>query len=150
MKLKDSRRSKVETMEKNERKIRLSKQHTKVSAELKPGSPLPDEADLVSLDEKGQERVTEKLSIPIPVQPLQRPTGVMAYAGQRVRLLLRDGSIIVGFLQKRIFNFIHLLNIQEIGKDFKITADWIDIEIGTIARIYPATAQAETISRPQG
>ena len=41
------------------------------------------------------ERVTEKLSISVPTQPLQRPTGVLAYTGQRVRLYLRDGSVIV-------------------------------------------------------
>lgn len=137
-------------MEENKRKIRLSKQHTKQSSESKSGTPLADEGGLPSQDEKGQERVTEKLSIPIPVQPLQRPTGVLAYVGQRVRLLLRDGTIVVGFLQKRNFNFIHLLNVEETGRDFKLTADWVDIELGTIARVYPATAQAEQISRPQG
>lgn len=97
-----------------------------------------------------RERIAEKLSISVPVQPLQRPTGVMSYVGQRVRLLLRDGTVVLGFLQKRIFNFIHLLNIEETGKDFKVIADWIDIEIGTIARVYPATAQAVPLTRPQG
>ena len=94
-----------------------------------------------------QERVTEKLSISVPTQPLQRPTGVLAYAGQRVRLLLRDGSVIVGFLQKRLWNYIHLLNIEETARDSKLTADWCDVELGTIARVYPATAKVEQISK---
>lgn len=134
-------------MEENKRKIRLSKQHTKGSKELEPGTPILDEVDSASLDQPEQERVTEKLSISVPVQPLQRPTGVMAYAGQRVRLLLRDGTVVIGFLQKRIWNYAHLLNVEETGKDFKITADWCDVDLGTIARIYPATAQAGPISK---
>lgn len=135
------------------KKIKLSKQLTKDSTELKSDTMKTDKrdkTDLLSQDEQRQERVTEKLSISVPVQPLQRPTGVMAYAGQRVRLLLRDGTVVIGFLQKRIWNYAHLLNVEETGKDFKVTADWCDVDLGTIARIYPATAQAGPISRPQG
>ncbi len=95
----------------------------------------------------GQERVTEKLSIGVPTQPLLRPTGLTTYLGQRVRLLLRDGSVIIGFLQKRLWNYVHLLNVEETGKDFKLTADWCDVELGTIARVYPATAKVEQVQR---
>lgn len=95
----------------------------------------------------GQERIAEKLSISVPTQPLLRPNGIMSYTGQRVRLLLRDGSVIVGTLQKRLWNYIHILNIEESGKDFRLTADWCDVDLGTIARVYPATAKAEPVSK---
>jgi len=95
-----------------------------------------------------QERVTEKLSISVPVQPLLRPTGLMTNIGQRVRLLLRDGTVVVGFLQKRLWNYVHLLNVEEIGRDFKLTADWCDVELSSIARVYPATAKAQQVQRP--
>jgi len=112
--------------------------------ELKPkGKPTQDETD-----NPGQERITEKLSISVPTQPLQRPTGVLSYIGQRVRLLLRDGTVIIGFLQKRRWNYAHLLNVEETGRDFKLTADWCDVELGTIARVYPATAQVVQNSKP--
>jgi hypothetical protein len=94
------------------------------------------------------ERISEKLSIPIPVQPLLRPNGLMSYIGQRVRLLLRDGNVMVGLLQKRLWNFVHLLDVEETGRDFRLTADWCDVDLGTIARVYPATAKVEQISKP--
>jgi hypothetical protein len=96
----------------------------------------------------GQKKVAEKLSISVPSQPLQRPTGIMNYFGQRVRLLLRDGTVVVGLLQKRLWNYVHLLNVEETGKDYKLTSDWCDIELSTIARVYPATAKVEVISKP--
>jgi len=117
----------------------------------KTAEPIPEMEELNSFEsEQEHRRIAEKLSISVPTQPLQRPTGIMNYFGQRVRLLLRDGSVIIGFLQKRLWNYVHLLNIEETGKDFRLTADWCDVELGTIARVYPATAQAEPISRPQG
>ena len=93
------------------------------------------------------DRISEKLSVSVPVQPLQRPTGILAYTGQRVRLLLRDGSVVVGFLQKRLWNYVHLLNVEETGRDYKLTSDWCDIEIGTISRVYPASARVEPIQK---
>lgn len=95
----------------------------------------------------GQERISEKLSISVPTQPLLRPTGILAYMGQRVRLLLRDGTIIVGFLQKRLWNYVHLLNVEEITRQERLTWDWCDVELGSIARVYPATAKVEQVQR---
>ena len=108
---------------------------------------MSEEIDLLSQDDQEQQRIAEGISIGVPTQPLLRPTGIMNYFGQRVRLFLRDGTVIIGFLQKRLWNYIHLLNIEETGRDFKLTADWCDIEIGTIARVYPASAKVEQISR---
>jgi hypothetical protein len=95
----------------------------------------------------GQERVAEKLSISVPSQPLQRPTGIMNYFGQRVRLLLRDGSVVVGVLQKRLWNYVHLVDVEESGRGFTLRADWCDVELSTIARVYPATAKVEVVSK---
>jgi hypothetical protein len=115
---------------------------------LKPKTSVtPISEEDISLLEDAWDRIAEKLSISVPVQPLLRPTGLLSYIGQRVRLLLKDGSVIVGFLQKRLWNYIHLLNIEETGKDFKLTADWCDVELGNIARVYPANAKAEQSSR---
>ncbi len=104
-------------------------------------------SDQTQINPTEQERVTEKLSISVPTQPLLRPSGIMNYLGQRVRLMLRDGTVVVGLLQRRLWNFVHLVNIEETGKDFRLTADWCDIDLGSIARVYPATAKAEQISR---
>ncbi|MGO9378497.1 MAG: hypothetical protein ACLP29_08075 [Dissulfurispiraceae bacterium] len=113
---------------------------------IKPKLSLPPVGgeDTDSVEEAG-DRITEKLSIAVPTQPLLRPTGLMTNIGQRVRLLLRDGTVVVGFLQKRQWNYVHLLNVEEIGRDFKLTAGWCDVEIGSIARVYPATAKVEQI-----
>ncbi|MGA2227656.1 MAG: hypothetical protein ABSH41_24745, partial [Syntrophobacteraceae bacterium] len=92
-------------------------------------------------------RITEKLSISVPVQPLLRPTGLGSFFGKCVRLLLRDGSVVTGFLQKRLFNYIHLLNIVEIGAGYKLTANWCAIDLGSIARVYPADAKVEQVSK---
>lgn len=114
--------------------------------ELKPknNSTTPDQEETAP---GKQERVTEKLSISVPVQPLQRPTGIMSYIGQRVRLLLRDGTIVVGFLQKRLWNYVHLLNVEEITREERLTWDWCDVELGSIARVYPAAAKVEQVQR---
>ena len=112
--------------------------------EPKNNSTTPDQ---VEISPSKQERIAEGLSIGVPTQPLLRPTGVLTYIGQRVRLLLRDGTVIVGFLQKRLWNYVHLLNVEETGRDFKVTADWCDVDLGTIARVYPAIARVEQISR---
>lgn len=132
------------------KKIKLSKQQAKDSTELKSDALKTDKTDetyLLSQDEPEQEQIQEKLSISVPVQPLLRPTGLMTNIGQRVRILLRDGSVIVGFLQKRLWNYVHLLNVEETGRDFRLTADWCDIDIGSIARVYPAAAKVEQISK---
>ncbi len=114
--------------------------------EIKPknNSTTPDQ---VEDSPSKRERIAEGLSIGVPTQPLLRPTGLITYLGQRVRLLLRDGSVIVGFLQKRHWNYVHLLNIEETGRDSRLTADWCDVELGTIARVYPATAKVEQVQR---
>ena len=105
------------------------------------------EAKYSGPDKVAGDRIAEKLSISVPVQPLLRPTGLGAFFSKRVRLLLKDGSIVTGFLQKRLFDFLHLLNIVEIGASYKLTADWCAIDIDSVSRIYPANAQVEQISK---
>jgi hypothetical protein len=94
-----------------------------------------------------EDRITEKLSIGMPTQSRLHPPSLTSYAGQRIRLLLRDGSVIIGLMQKRLWNYAHLSNVEEIGKDYRLAADWCDIELGTIARVYPANAKVEKISK---
>jgi hypothetical protein len=89
--------------------------------------------DPTEINPSEQEKVAEKLSISVPSQPLQRPTGIMNYFGQRVRLLLRDGSVIVGVLQKRLWNYVHMVDVEESGRGFTLRADWCDVELSTIA-----------------
>ena len=103
--------------------------------------------DEVEINPSGYERVTEKLSIAVPTQLLLKPTGLTIYIGQRLRILLRDGTVIVGTVQRRLFNFLHLVNVEETGRDFALTADWCDVDLGTIARVYPATAKVEPVSK---
>ncbi|MGA3112906.1 MAG: hypothetical protein ABSF90_00580 [Syntrophobacteraceae bacterium] len=136
----------MEQDKQDKQKIRLSKLHSNSGMEMKPVTPKTDEIDLLSQDE--QEHVTEKLSISVPTQPLLRPTGLLAYIGQRVRLLLRDGTVVIGFLQKRQWNYVHLLNVEEITREERLTWDWCDVELGSIARVYPATAKAQQVQRP--
>src|SRR5208283_3077698 len=106
-----------------------------------------DKPDQVETTLSKQERIAEKLSISVPVQPLLRPTGLLAYIGQRVRLLLRDGTVVIGFLQKRQWNYVHLLNVEEITREERLTWDWCDVELSSIARVYPATAKVQQVQR---
>ena len=96
----------------------------------------------------GQERIAEKLSISVPTQPLLRPTGLGPYFGKQVRLLLKDGNVIKGFLQGRRWNYLNVLNIEETGKDEKLTADWCGVGVDGVARVYPGNAKVEKISKP--
>lgn len=114
--------------------------------EIKP-KPTGDKPDQVEATLSKQERIAEKLSISVPVQPLLRPTGLLAYIGQRVRLLLRDGTVVIGFLQKRQWNYVHLLNVEEITREERLTWDWCDVELSSIARVYPATAKVQQVQR---
>ncbi len=116
---------------------------------LKPKtSTTPVEIDDLSSVEDAQERIAEKLSISVPVQPLLKPTGLGPYFGKWVRILLRDGSTVTGFLQKRVFGFVHLLNIVEVGAGYKLSASWCAIDLGSIARVYPNNANVEEIAKP--
>ncbi len=116
---------------------------------LKPKASVPpvDVEDISLLENKG-DRIAEGLSISVPTQPLLRPTGLGPFFGKWVRILLRDGSIVTGFLQKRLFNFIHLLNITEIGASYKLTSDCCAIDLGSVARVYPANAKVEEFVKP--
>ncbi len=120
----------------------------------KKDQPMKPKTSATSVDvedispvEESQDRIAEKLSISVPTQPLLRPTGLGAFFGKRVRLQLRDGSVVTGFLQKRLFNYLHLLNVEEIGAGYKLTADWCAIDLGSIARVYPGNAKVELVSK---
>lgn len=97
--------------------------------------------------EEPQERIAEERSVSVPTQPLLKPTGLGTFFGKSVLLLLRDGSIVPGLLQKRLFEFLHLLNVVEIGAGYKLTADWCAIDLASVARVYPAEAKIEKISK---
>jgi len=115
---------------------------------MKPKTSVPpvEEEDVSLLEDTG-DRVVEKLSLSVPTQPLLRPTGLGTFFGKWVRILLKDGSIVTGFLQKRLFDFVYLLTIVEIGAGYKLTADWCAIELGSIARAYPADAKVEQVPK---
>jgi hypothetical protein len=114
--------------------------------ELKPRRK-GERPNLELLDYGAEEPIAEKLSIGMPAQPRLHPPSLTSYVGQRIRLLLRDSSVIVGLMQKRLWNYAHLSNVEEIGKDYRLMADWCDVELGTIARVYPADAKVEKISK---
>lgn len=116
---------------------------------LKPKASAPPlEVDDFSSAEDSQDRITEKLSISVPTQPLLRPSGLGRYFNKNVHILLRDGNIMDGFLQSRQWDYLHLLNIVETGKDEKLTADWCGVGVDGVSRIYPANAKVEKISKP--
>jgi hypothetical protein len=113
---------------------------------LKPKSSAPPvEVDDLSSIEDSQERIAEKLSISVPTQPLIRPTGLGTFFGKQVRLLLRDGSVINGLLQKRLFDYLYLLNIVEVGKDYKLSANSCAVDLASVARVYPGNTKVEKI-----
>lgn len=114
---------------------------------IKPKTSVPQAEAEDIVTEEPQERVTEKLSLSVPTQPLLRPTGLGSFFGKWVRLLLRDGSIVIGLLQKRVYDFVHLLNIVEIGSGYKLTAARCAITIASIARVYPADAKIDEIPK---
>ncbi len=116
---------------------------------LKPkSSALPIEVDDINSVEEAGDRIAEKLSISVPTQPLLRPTGLSRYFGKNVRLLLRDGNVMKGFLQGRQWYILNMLNIEETGKGERLTAAWCGVEEDSVSRIYPANVKIEQISKP--
>ncbi|MGO9018136.1 MAG: hypothetical protein ACLQVJ_07260 [Syntrophobacteraceae bacterium] len=117
---------------------------------LKPKTSLPPvEVDDFSTGEDSQERINEKLSISVPPARVPRPNPALAvYVGQRVRLKLKDGSVINGILRGTQWEFLRLDGIEEVEKDCKTTADWELVLADTVAKVYPANAKVKKISKP--
>jgi len=117
---------------------------------IKPKSPqpIPEVEELISFeDQQEQDRVAEKLSISVPTQPLLRPTGLGRYFNKNVRVLLRDGNTTEGFLQGRSWDYLHMLNFVETGKDEKLTGSWCGIALDSVSRIYPGDVKVEKIPK---
>lgn len=92
-----------------------------------------------------QERIQEKLSISVPMPklpPSPKPFW-QRFVGTKVRLLLRDGTEIGGVLKEILWDWIRLENVLEIGKDYRLNADWVMVDASTVSRFYPANAQVE-------
>lgn len=53
-----------------------------------------------------------------------------------------------GFLQGRQWDYLHMLNIEETGKEDRLTADWCGVEADSVSRIYPGNVKVEKISKP--
>jgi hypothetical protein len=88
-----------------------------------------------------QERINEKFTIRVPSPKLPKPNrAIMQYIGKRVRILLKDGNILVGTPVRQQLDYIRLTNIDEISNGMIIKADWITIHPDSILRIYPANA----------
>jgi hypothetical protein len=83
----------------------------------------------------------------VPTQPLLRPTGLSRYFNQRVKILFRDGNTTDGFLQGRSWDYLHLLNFVETGKDEKLTGSWCGVALDSVSRIYPGDVRVERISK---
>jgi hypothetical protein len=100
-----------------------------------------DEIDFID----PQERVLEGLSISVPTRPLPKLAQPFwgRYIGQRVLLLLRDGAELVGTLRGVQWDFVRLENILEVGRNKRVTADWVVLDSSSVARFYPANAQIE-------
>ncbi len=128
--------------------IRPSKQKTEDTIRMQPATPKGD--NLEFSDKQEQDRIKENLSYSVPVPPLP-PAPKLAlgrYVGKSVRLQLRDGSVLIGDLDLQRWDFLYLSNVEEIGKDYRLTADWCALDGDTVVRIYPATAKVEKISKP--
>lgn len=92
-----------------------------------------------------QERIQEKLSIPIPVAPLPKRAKPFwqRYLGTRVLLRLKNGIEISGILKEILWDWIRLENVLEVGKDHRVSADWIMVEASSVSRFYPGNAHFE-------
>ncbi len=118
------------------------------AAEPVPVEPISEVEDLNSFeDQNEQERVTEGLSISVPTQPLLRPTGLGKYFNKNVRVLFRDGNTTAGFLQGRSWDYLHILNFVETGKDERLTGSWCGVAVDSVSRIYPGDVKVERISK---
>ena len=113
----------------------------------KASEAIPQAEELDSFEDQ-QERVTEKLSISVPTQPLLRPTGLGRYFNRNVRVLLRDGNTMSGFLQGRSWDYLHMLNFVETGKDERLTGSWCGVALDSVSRIYPGDVKVEKIPKP--
>jgi hypothetical protein len=92
-----------------------------------------------------QERIMEKLSISVPAPkllPTVKPIW-KRYLGWKVRLQLKDGTEIGGVLREILWDWIRLENVLEVGKDYRLNADWVMVDASTVSRFYPANAQVE-------
>jgi hypothetical protein len=117
---------------------------------IKPKAIKISEVDELNFleDEKEQEKIAEGLSIGVPTQPLLRPTGLGRYFGKNVRVLLRDANVMEGFLKGRSWDYLHMLNFVETGKDQRIAGSWCGIALDSVSRVYPSDVQVEKISKP--
>jgi small nuclear ribonucleoprotein (snRNP)-like protein len=125
--------------------IRPSKKKTEDTMKMQPATPESDNMEFS--DKQEQDRVTEKLSYSVPMAPLP-PTPKLAlgkYVGKSVRLRLRDGTVVIGDFDRQQWDFLYLSNVEEIGKDYRLTADWGAVDGDTVVGIYPAIAKAEKI-----
>ncbi len=91
------------------------------------------------------DRIQEKMSVSLPRTNLPKPNPALGnYRGQRVRLLLKDGTVLTGTVDRPQWDFLCLKDIDEIGKEGKLYADWIAVRSDSIARVYPANARMVT------
>lgn len=87
------------------------------------------------------DKIQEKLSISVPRTNLPRPNLALDnYRGQRVRLLLKDGTVLIGTMDKPQWDFLCLRDVEEISKRGKLYADWIAVRSDSVVRVYPANA----------
>lgn len=122
---------------------------TIINVTIKPKSaePVPEMEELDAFEDRNKrDKIAEKLSISVPVQPLQRPTGLSRYIGKNVRILYRDGNVTTGFLQGRSWDYLHILNFTETGKGEKLTGSWCGVSLNSISRVYPADVKVEKVS----
>jgi hypothetical protein len=92
-----------------------------------------------------EDRIQERLCISVPAaKPVPRPKPFWRrYLGAKVLLELKDGIEISGILREILFDWIRLENVLEVGKNHRVSADWIMIDASSVSRFYPGNAHFE-------
>jgi small nuclear ribonucleoprotein (snRNP)-like protein len=94
-----------------------------------------------------EDRIVESLAISVPPAKVPKPNPALAlYRNQRLRLLLTDGVVMNGKLKGTQWDFLRLEGVEEIGKDYRLTADWCAVKSDSVVRVYPGNARVETTS----
>lgn len=63
--------------------------------------------------------------------------------GTRVLLKLKNGTEVAGILREIHSDLVGLEDVLEVGKNHRVSADWIMVNTSSVSRLYPGNAHFE-------
>ncbi len=65
------------------------------------------------------------------------------FMGSKVLLKLENGTEVAGILREIRFDLIGLEDVLEVGRNHRVSADWIMVNASSVSRFYPGNAHFE-------